>query len=290
MLRTRLWMGAILILVACLILWEENPKKPILLAVAISVGYLAIREMNNLLPVAQRPSQALVASMGLCMITLPWWVNSENLGFAWVGTLLIAYLAHSLVEMKKFHGPDQIVVRQSTLIFILVYLGLLPSIWMSLSFLMGVTAEGYSLGTVAFATAVFIPKMGDIGAYFVGKFMTGGMLGRNLMTPNLSPKKTWQGAIGGLFASIGTSLLLQQFGPLVQGGYFGAILLGLVVGIAGMFGDLAESMLKRDLQTKDASQLVPGFGGLLDVLDSMLWAAPIVWIAIRIFGSELHSA
>jgi phosphatidate cytidylyltransferase len=128
-------------------------------------------------------------------------------------------------------------------------------------------------GAVALALAIFVPKCCDIGAYFAGRF-----LGRHPMTPVLSPKKTWEGAVGGLLAAVGAAVAIDRFDPVVAGGWPGEIGFGLTVGVAGMLGDLAESLVKRDCRSKDASQSVPGFGGLLDVIDSVIFAAPVAWL------------
>ena len=74
------------------------------------------------------------------------------------------------------------------------------------------------------------------------------------------------------------AVLINAFWPVLPGGWLGAVGFGLTVGLAGVLGDLAESLLKRDLQTKDASQAVPGFGGVLDVIDSLLFAAPVAYL------------
>src|SRR5262249_41263172 len=93
----------------------------------------------------------------------------------------------------------------------------------------------------------------------------------------LSPKKTWEGAGGGLATAVGVAFALDSFGPVIPGGPAGVVAFGLSIGAAGMLGDLAESLIKRDLQQKDASQVVPGFGGILDVVDAVVFAAPVVY-------------
>ena len=100
------------------------------------------------------------------------------------------------------------------------------------------------------------------------------------MTPVLSPKKTWEGTIGGLITGVLFTILIDRYGPaavlhenvLLEMGF------GLSVGIAGILGDLAESLLKRDCQTKDASTAMPGFGGVLDVVDAILFSAPVAYL------------
>ena len=124
---------------------------------------------------------------------------------------------------------------------------------------------------------IFVPKCCDIGTYFTGRY-----LGRHRMTPLLSPKKTWEGLAGGLVAAMATALLVGWLiVPLFRRGAGEAVLFGLVVGVAGVLGDLAESLIKRDCGAKDASQVVPGFGGVLDVVDSVLFAAPVAYWWLR---------
>ncbi len=114
----------------------------------------------------------------------------------------------------------------------------------------------------------------DVLAYFVGKY-----LGRRRMAPRLSPKKTWEGAAGGMLgALLGAWLGVALFGlpvSLAQGA-----LLGLVGGIIGPLGDLSESFIKRQVGLKDAGHLIPGHGGVLDRIDSLLFTAPILYYLI----------
>ena len=97
------------------------------------------------------------------------------------------------------------------------------------------------------------------------------------MSPVLSPKKTIEGAIGGVVGASLFALVVQLIEPVAWGGVLSAMLLGALLGVVGIFGDLAESLLKRDAKAKDASQAVPGFGGVLDVIDSILFCAPVVY-------------
>lgn len=112
---------------------------------------------------------------------------------------------------------------------------------------------------------------GDTGAYYVGRW-----LGRRALAPLLSPRKTWEGLCGGLVASVGGALLghlwFYQRLPLIH-----AVVLGLILGLSGVLGDLAESAFKRAVDVKDSSTLLPGHGGLLDRSDSFLFAGPLLY-------------
>ncbi|MFY8162387.1 MAG: phosphatidate cytidylyltransferase [Candidatus Kapaibacteriota bacterium] len=112
----------------------------------------------------------------------------------------------------------------------------------------------------------------DSAAYFVGKAM-----GKNKLFERHSPKKTWEGAIGGMVASlIYFVVMLYFFTPQIS--YFHGIIMGIIVGVFGQLGDLIESQFKRYAGVKDSSHLIPGHGGVLDRFDSILFTSPIMLI------------
>lgn len=119
-----------------------------------------------------------------------------------------------------------------------------------------------------------IAFLSDIGAYFAGSF-----LGKNKLCPVISPNKTVEGLIGGLFAAVlGMVIygLVLQFGFELKVNYFYVILYGLVGALGGVFGDLSFSVIKRQTGIKDYGNLIPGHGGILDRFDSVIVAAPLV--------------
>jgi len=111
----------------------------------------------------------------------------------------------------------------------------------------------------------------DTGAYFVGK-----LLGRHKLSPNISPKKTWEGAIAGFITAILVSMWLKKLFE-IDITYHQAAMLGVAVGIAGQISDLAESVIKRSCNVKDSSSLLPGHGGILDRFDSYILLAPVYY-------------
>lgn len=126
-----------------------------------------------------------------------------------------------------------------------------------------------------------VTKITDMGGYFVGR-----LWGKHKLAPVLSPKKTVEGAVAGFFSAVGASLLICFLGRTFSQGMFDlafsdAIWLGMLIGIIGQVGDLAESLLKRDAVVKDSNAL-PGIGGVLDLLDSLLFTAPIVYLFLRL--------
>jgi phosphatidate cytidylyltransferase len=149
---------------------------------------------------------------------------------------------------------------------VLCYAGLLSS------FCVGIRVE---FGVWPLLMFVFAVKSSDIGAYAVGTAM-----GRHKLAPVVSPKKTWEGLAGGMAASAIVALLFGvvcdiMIWPL-------AVVFGLASAVIGQLGDLAESMLKRDAEQKDSSARVPGFGGVLDIVDSPLVVAPFAYLFFRI--------
>lgn len=124
----------------------------------------------------------------------------------------------------------------------------------------------------------FLVVMGaDTGAYYVGK-----NLGKHKLVPKISPGKTWEGVVGGLILSSGfAAISTATFFPELP--YQFSIPLAIVMSIVGLFGDLAESAMKRGSNTKDAANILPGHGGLLDRLDSLLFNAPILYYFARFF-------
>jgi phosphatidate cytidylyltransferase len=116
-------------------------------------------------------------------------------------------------------------------------------------------------------------KFCDIGAYFTGRF-----LGRHLWVPSISPKKTWEGFFGGIVIAVIAASLFAQFSAIM--GIGRAVVFGVVAAVTGQLGDLLESMLKRDAGSKDSASLIPEFGGVLDLLDSVLVAAPFAYLVL----------
>ena len=185
-----------------------------------------------------------------------------------------------LGEMRRYEKPGGVTANLAGAVFAMVYVGLLFSFVVRLRL-------GWGIG--ALASLVIVVKMGDIGAYTIGR-----LFGRHKLAPVLSPAKTIEGALGAMvFATFGAWLVFSWLVPwLVQtsqpaylteslnasGPWRGWIFFGPVVGLAGMLGDLAESLVKRDVGRKDSSRWMPGFGGVLDILDSILLAAPVAYV------------
>jgi phosphatidate cytidylyltransferase len=179
-------------------------------------------------------------------------------------------------EMARFkRAGEGSIVNAALAIFAMVYVGGL------MSFLARLRLEADTdRGLFAFLSVPIIVKLADTGAYATGR-----MFGRNKMTPLLSPGKTWEGALGGVFfGCLGSWLAFTYLLPAMSRSsvapphLIAVLAYGLALTAAGMHGDLAESLLKRDMQRKDSSTWLPGLGGVLDIIDSVLIAAPVAYL------------
>jgi phosphatidate cytidylyltransferase len=126
------------------------------------------------------------------------------------------------------------------------------------------------------ALVVVASKASDIGGWIVGK-----SIGRHKMIPSVSPGKTWEGTVGGLLFSVGAAVAIVALTgalPRLAANSKEAALLGLVLGVASTVAGVVQSALKRRCAVKDSSALLPEMGGILDMIDSLLLAAPVAWL------------
>lgn len=191
-----------------------------------------------------------------------------------------ALLALFAVEVAGYRPQGRAVERLMAGTFIVAYLGLPLAFMVSLRMLcvenLGPEQRGPGhLGIVPLLSLVAVVKAGDVAAYAVGS-----LVGRNRMAPVLSPGKTWEGAAASIAGSLAAAwLVLERAGlDAASRPWGGWAAFGLAVGLAGMLGDLAESLLKREAGSKDSGTSLGGLGGVLDLVDSLLFAAPVAWL------------
>ena len=146
-----------------------------------------------------------------------------------------------------------------------------------MGFLVGIHSQSTGQGPGWILYLLLTVWVGDTSAYYVGR-----RLGKRKLAPRISPRKTWEGAIGGLLGNTLAALIGQHLVP--QSPTIHLLLLSCLIGIVGQAGDLAESAMKRGADTKDSSHLLPGHGGMLDRIDSVLFGAPILFWYLRLFG------
>lgn len=237
---------------------------------------LMMRSRGYDLPMWPTIVSSLMVAAAVWMPILYEWVAGEyppncplgRLGWPWAA-MGLAVVISFLGQMIHYKESQGVVIKVGLSIFTVAYVGLL----MSFLFALRIYKDNHT-GMLALVTCVAVAKFGDAGAYFAGRF-----LGRHKLAPRMSPGKTIEGAIGGIAASCAASAaLFYWLTPLLlpdqSVSIVGSLIFGVIVGGAGMLGDLAESVMKRDFQAKDSGTMLPGLGGVLDILDSILFAAP----------------
>jgi phosphatidate cytidylyltransferase len=162
--------------------------------------------------------------------------------------------------------------------------GLLYVLWLfnfitKIVYVMPRSSSGAVTGQFYVLYLIAVTKFSDMGAY-----LTGSVVGRHLMIPHISAKKTWEGFFGALVFALLCSLALFKLMPghLSVLTWTHATILGLLLGFAAVIGDLAESIIKRSTGVKDSGNLLPGIGGALDLLDSLLFTAPLLFFYLRL--------
>lgn len=181
------------------------------------------------------------------------------------GGIIVVFILVMILGVFTGKTPEQSITRITCVMFSLVY-GCLP--WLSVWDL-------YKMGDHARYVLLMlsIVFMGDSGAYFAGLY-----LGKHKLAPKLSPKKTWEGVFGGLLASIVGAMIMNGIFQFSMGPWWLMAIAAVLGGSAGVMGDLVESSIKRFADVKDSGNVFPGHGGFLDRCDSVLFAAPLIWL------------
>lgn len=179
---------------------------------------------------------------------------------------IVVLMALFLMQFTRKENQNAAVLIALTL-FGIFYVGWFFTYLVKIRFL----EDGHKLA----AYLLLVTKAGDIGAYLIGS-----SFGRRPLIPRISPKKSIEGAIGGFLFSMMFALISRPYLGWMSFKFI--IISGVLIGVFAQLGDLAESLLKRDYQVKDSGPLFPGLGGMLDVIDSILFTAPIFYIYLVI--------
>lgn len=243
-------------------------------------------------PIARRVTLVATAAVSLsACLPLLWPVTGQTYPadcpvgrLGWIAIAGVAVIFLILLHEMRSYGKEQeekgkTIERTFAGVFVSLYVGLPMALMVSLRSL----GEG-NWGLAALLTTIVVTKSADAGAFFVGK-----ACGKHKLIPRLSPGKTWEGAVGGIVtATVVAFVFLAWVFPAISGSdkppgatpsiailaqaWCGALILGPLLTVAGMVGDLAESLVKRDAGAKDSGSLLPGLGGVWDVTDSLIAA------------------
>lgn len=296
MLRYRLITGPILIVAILALVWLDAalttsnasavgsgggslPRGAIIALLGLLITPLVAYETSRLLEqvgVASRAWLAMASAVAAYVVvaSLPF-LGSASAAAGLAATLLVVILVASLITFSRGQNVKGVMAATGGVLLVTVYAGVLLAFFP----LIRLEHSGWVL-----VGAVLTTKSCDIGAYF-----TGMSVGRTKLIEWLSPKKTWEGLIGGVAAATLVGSLLAWWSAALPDPadhlpvWLGAVG-GLLVGIVGQFGDLAESLFKRDAGVKDSGRSLPGMGGILDVLDSPLLTGPVVYWLLTLVG------
>lgn len=205
-----------------------------------------------------------VAAIGLALLATAWyWPQLIHVSQGQYVLLVVAMvLAGMLLQQYVQLGIGGALANCGVSCFSMLYLGLLGA------FVLGIRIDG---GPWTILMFILVVKCSDIGAYTFGK-----LFGRHKLSPSVSPGKTWEGLAGAVVVAAAVSIAFAVVFDIMA--VWLAPVFGACMAVIGQLSDLAESMLKRDAQQKDSSNRVPGFGGILDVVDSLLFAAPVAYV------------
>jgi phosphatidate cytidylyltransferase len=257
--------------------WSQSPY--FFVALTAIAALLALSEFYGLASEFGGKPQVVIGYAAALVILASFLLVEPALAVAAVIALSIISLAVAL------RSPDELkhsLMSVSSTMFGVVYVALLPGCLIGVRMLPDAITQltaphlASKLLTMFFALVM----MTDTGAYYVGR-----LVGRHKLAPRISPGKTIEGAIGGFVMAVITGVLCKVIFfheiPITD-----AILLGAAIGLVGQIGDLAESMLKRGAGVKDSGNLLPGHGGMLDRIDSILFCAPLLYYYARLLASN----
>ena len=291
MLGWRLAISAILIPALFGVFWLDarvGAGAPCLFALCVVLAIRSTWELTDLLTTrTMRPSfpvsaigalLVVAAAWGARQSASPWPPDDASLLACFGATVAAGYLCFAAAAVR-FREPGHTMETLGAELFTVFYCGVLLALTAQLRWL-----NGGKWGYAALGSLIIATKCGDIGGYALGR-----LFGKRKMAPRLSPGKTWAGFGGAILgAALGAWAWVTFAVPkLVDDASVvsltNVLLFGVVMGVVGLVGDLSESLIKRDVGRKDAAALFPGFGGLLDLLDSPLFAGPIAWLWWTLF-------
>jgi phosphatidate cytidylyltransferase len=194
-------------------------------------------------------------------------------------SLVLVLFLVTIFARQMFRGAENDPLRaMSYTVFGLFYIPWLFSFVTKIIYLTPRLESGMTTGQWYVLYLVAVTKFSDMGAYVFGS-----LFGKRPFAPHISPKKTWEGFFGALLSSLLCSFWMYALMPekLSAFRFDDIVFLGLLLGFAAVVGDLAESIVKRGAHTKDSSAMLPGIGGTLDLIDSILFTAPILFFYMR---------
>ncbi len=252
-----------------------------LFGILVVLCILGATEFYSMVASAGLPHFRILGTVGgVALITTTWVAltrGSTGTAAEWECVVLVCITVAVLVRLFPQKDNSRPIETMATTILGVMYVAFLLNFFTKL--LIGWNGVEGRLLTMY---VIVVVKCSDIGAYFVGCHM-----GRHKLFPRVSPAKTWEGFIGGMATSLVVSLafyfVCKGSLTVVTLGLHDAVILGILFPVCGIVGDLSESLLKRAADVKDSGGMIQGMGGILDVIDSLLFAAPAMYVYARLF-------
>lgn len=252
--------------------------------IVASLGLIALWEYFIMLDVSKRPNFKLfgmICGFGLLSGGFYWsQKNGPASSYDFEIAILMAFMLGVFARQmfQKTRDPSPIETMAYT-IFGLLYVVWLFSFIIKVVYIIPRNADGTIGGQFYLLYLLVVTKFSDMGAY-----ITGSLIGKHKLVPHISPAKTWEGFFGALAFSLLASIGLWKIMPVKLGllNMQHCIVLGLSLGFAAIIGDLGESIIKRSNDVKDSGKMLPGIGGSLDLIDSLLFTAPLLYFYLRL--------
>lgn len=266
--------GGFLALVAGLYLWAPSWVLGVFI---LALTSLAVIETVELLTNAGFPALKWTSlGVSLLWMTGAWFASADDVSWIQLRWLLPGISAWAIFLGCLFRSnQERTLEKLAGSFFTVAYVPGLMQFILLILFM----APGPEGGRSLLLYGVLVIKATDTGAYFTGRAR-----GRRKLIPRISPAKTWEGVVGGLVAAMAvSSLILWLYGYDPSGIRFhwlDGVALGALLGVSGVLGDLVESMLKRAADIKDSGHWLKGLGGILDVLDSLIFALPVLYLYV----------
>jgi len=289
---TRISLGAVMVAVFGAILladipisaWAGRGILPGFWLITLAAPLIGGWELLRMLRRSGRPCHPVIALVFIALLIGSAWAEPSGCPvYAWmaghglpvhllliVATLFATFIVEIVRTQREGHEMGQALAGVAWTMMVVLTVGLLAVFVVKIRYMGGDSLDGL----LYLALLLGVAKISDIGAYAVGS-----AIGRHKLVPRLSPKKTVEGLVGGLAGGIGAAMAIGLgWGRFT---WWQMLIFGAAVSASSILGDLAESLIKRACEVKD-SGAIPGFGGVLDILDSILAAGPVAYVVLAI--------
>lgn len=262
------------------ILWKSTGAHIIFSFFSALLGFFSVKEFLDMLEKSGKSSlklfSPLISAAVMISILMTRYCDKDYYKII----IMLALIVPWLIILSSINNKEVLekVINSISALFLVTF----PLSFLAMIYMIGENSGIYT-GRNLLLYLVLVTKCGDIGAYCIGTLSNKILKGKNhKIVPRISPKKSWEGTIGGLITSVVIAFFLRNFLPETYSNIIFVISSGVLLFIGGFCGDLMESTIKRICEVKDSGASIPGMGGVLDFLDSLILNAPIFYLMIDI--------